>query len=271
MTRALLALLFATRLPPSTSPPPSTSAPSTLPATRTATTAATTASSPSAPPPLACIARHYVGVPVWNDAAWSLALPSGERLPAAEVEGVYAPPYTTGAITKITDPDDDPGRVRLEPVMLATYGATAAAVQAQLVEVPVRGQTFRVHARVAAPLRRVAARLDLAARSKEGRGLGRFFASPGGTFNWRFIAGTRQLSMHAWGIALDLDPSLGDYWRNVPESKRAWKNRVPQVIVDAFEAEGFIWGGRWFHYDTMHFEYRPELLDPTCYPRAAPR
>jgi len=27
-----------------------------------------------------------------------------------------------------------------------------------------------------------------------------------------------------------------------------------------FERHGFIWGGRWWHYDTMHFEYRPELL-----------
>ena len=35
--------------------------------------------------------------------------------------------------------------------------------------------------------------------------------------------------------------------------------------VDAFEAEGFIWGGRWYHFDTMHFEYRPELLDGSCY------
>ncbi|MEJ2663631.1 MAG: M15 family metallopeptidase, partial [Spirochaetia bacterium] len=27
-----------------------------------------------------------------------------------------------------------------------------------------------------------------------------------------------------------------------------------------FEKYGFIWGGKWYHYDTMHFEYRPELL-----------
>jgi hypothetical protein len=47
-----------------------------------------------------------------------------------------------------------------------------------------------------------------------------------------------------------------------------WENRIPQFIVDAFEAEGFIWGGRWYHYDTMHFEYRPELFDAAC--RAAP-
>ena len=36
------------------------------------------------------------------------------------------------------------------------------------------------------------------------------------------------------------------------------------------EAEGFIWGGRWYHYDTMHFEYRPELLDDACYADPVP-
>ena len=35
---------------------------------------------------------------------------------------------------------------------------------------------------------------------------------------------------------------------------------MPRAIVDAFERHGFVWGGRWYHYDTMHFEYRPELL-----------
>jgi hypothetical protein len=34
---------------------------------------------------------------------------------------------------------------------------------------------------------------------------------------------------------------------------------MPQEIVDIFERHGFIWGGKWYHYDTMHFEYRPEL------------
>jgi peptidoglycan LD-endopeptidase CwlK len=31
-------------------------------------------------------------------------------------------------------------------------------------------------------------------------------------------------------------------------------------IVAIFEKHGFIWGGKWYHYDTMHFEYRPELM-----------
>ncbi len=39
-----------------------------------------------------------------------------------------------------------------------------------------------------------------------------------------------------------------------------YRNRMPLEIVEIFERHGFIWGGRWYHYDTMHFEYRPELL-----------
>jgi peptidoglycan LD-endopeptidase CwlK len=40
----------------------------------------------------------------------------------------------------------------------------------------------------------------------------------------------------------------------------AYQNKIPIEIVKIFEANGFIWGGKWWHYDTMHFEYRPELL-----------
>jgi hypothetical protein len=69
--------------------------------------------------------------------------------------------------------------------------------------------------------------------------------------------------MHAWGAAIDINTAHSDYWRwhgaadgGVP----AYRNRIPPEIVAVFERHGFIWGGRWSHYDTMHFEYRPELL-----------
>ena len=38
------------------------------------------------------------------------------------------------------------------------------------------------------------------------------------------------------------------------------------ALVTVFENHGFIWGGKWRHYDTMHFEYRPELLDSSPEP-----
>ena len=40
-----------------------------------------------------------------------------------------------------------------------------------------------------------------------------------------------------------------------------WRNRIPPEIIDIFERHGFIWGGKWYHFDTMHFEYRPELIE----------
>jgi hypothetical protein len=92
-----------------------------------------------------------------------------------------------------------------------------------------------------------------------------FLKNLGGTFVWRRIAHTHRQSAHSYGVSLDLNVARSHYWEWArPREPVRWANRIPQVLVDAFEAEGFIWGGRWYHYDTMHFEYRPELLDPSC-------
>jgi hypothetical protein len=34
----------------------------------------------------------------------------------------------------------------------------------------------------------------------------------------------------------------------------------PVSVIAAFEHEGFVWGGKWLFFDTMHFEYRPEII-----------
>ena len=68
---------------------------------------------------------------------------------------------------------------------------------------------------------------------------------------------------HGHGIAIDIALKHSDYWRNSSPEKDgayAYKNEIPMEIVRVFEKHGFIWGGKWHHYDTMHFEYRPELL-----------
>jgi hypothetical protein len=85
------------------------------------------------------------------------------------------------------------------------------------------------------------------------------FAFPSaGTFNCRTVKDTGVRSMHAWGAAIDLNTQIADYWLWNP--KNPYRNRIPADIVDIFEKHGFIWGGKWAHFDTMHFEYRPELL-----------
>ena len=86
-----------------------------------------------------------------------------------------------------------------------------------------------------------------------------------GTFNWRVVAGTNYLSPHSFAIAIDIGVSKANYWRwdNRGASETdtiKYRNSMLKEIVDIFERHGFIWGGYWYHYDTMHFEYRPELL-----------
>ena len=70
-----------------------------------------------------------------------------------------------------------------------------------------------------------------------------------------------ELQAYTKGATDQLLPHCTDI---VDGGQRRWTNRFPQVLVDTFESQGFIWGGRWYHFDTMHFEYRPELLDPAC-------
>lgn len=219
---------------------------------------------PEPPTALACLARHYgsrsVASIAWDDGQKKTM---DQKIDSPDLEDMLSVPYPRGAIAPVTDPEMDPGRARVEALFRAAYGATSAEVSSALVPVKIRGRTVRFHRRGADALRRVAARLDRLGDPS----IDRFFASPGGTFAARSIAGTARSSAHGWGIAIDLDPALGDYWKNAPAgSPVTWKNRVPQSIVDAFEAEGFVWGGRWFHYDTMHFEWRPELFDPACAP-----
>ena len=83
-----------------------------------------------------------------------------------------------------------------------------------------------------------------------------------GTYSCRQIAGSNVQSMHAYGAALDLSAKYSNYWRWALKGRGElkWQNQIPIEIVNIFERHGFIWGGHWYHYDTMHFEYRPELL-----------
>jgi hypothetical protein len=102
------------------------------------------------------------------------------------------------------------------------------------------------------------------------------------SWNWRNIASSQGRSYHAYGAAIDLLPkSLGGletYWlwtaRNTPEWWAVPYSRrfhPPDEVIKAFESFGFIWGGKWRFYDTMHFEYRPEILVLSRISRTDPR
>lgn len=234
---------------------------------------------PAEPPPgLACLPKYYPVKPVLKDGVWCMVLPDGTVLPyddgqpktfeemlaSPDMQDTYLIPYRKGAIVPVIDENDDPGHFRYEPLFEATYGKRARDVE--LVFVRFAGTGVMVHRRVKDAFQRVSARLvkAIAANPK----LAPFLESIGGTFMWRNIADTERRSAHSFGVAIDINPKRSHYWNWLrPNRPVTWHNAIPQEIVDAFEAEGFIWGGRWYHYDTMHFEYRPELLDPECLPR----
>ena len=68
--------------------------------------------------------------------------------------------------------------------------------------------------------------------------------------------------MHAYAAAVDINVKYSDYWRWGSGSKDqpSWHNQIPIEIVRVFEKHGFIWGGYWYDYDTMHFRIPSELL-----------
>lgn len=88
----------------------------------------------------------------------------------------------------------------------------------------------------------------------------------------REIAGTDTRSQHAWGFAIDLIPRSYDgkavYWRWSRALDRQGWSRVPlegrwsppRRVIEIFEEHGFVWGGKWGYFDTVHFEYRPAIL-----------
>lgn len=194
---------------------------------------------------------------VWDDGKTGKAFEELEAKP--DIEDMFAFVYPEAFEWEFVE-NQDPGRIRHEAFFRKMYGGTANEVSKNLVNVDWFGHRMQVSKvnGVDAALQRVAKRLEAHPE------LIAYLRPPGGGFNWRPIAGTDRLSAHSFGIAVDIHTQYSDYWRWSPEFSKGkalvYKNRIPKAIVEAFEAEGFIWGGKWFHYDTMHFEYRPELL-----------
>lgn len=157
-------------------------------------------------------------------------------------------------------PDSDPGRLRCREFFERMYGSSRSAVMDNLTTIrwlPTKCDVLLRVTTVNGVVGKLAA-ISAEIESTLGPEYNRYFRGAVAGFSWRTIEHTDRLSPHAFGIAIDIGTTLANYW--AWENDSQWKNQIPDEIVRIFERHGFIWGGKWAHYDTMHFEYRPELL-----------
>jgi len=173
--------------------------------------------------------------------------------------------YPKGALKSSPEKDFDPGRIRFDSFFNKMYGASEAEVRKNLIEITWCPKLARQRIKVTRingidkKIAAISKELDKHPEFKP------YVTGIGGTFNWRKISGTDRMSTHSYGTTIDLNTKYADYWQwncNCTDETAdlQYKNKIPEKIVEIFEKYGFIWGGKWYHYDTMHFEYRPELL-----------
>jgi hypothetical protein len=183
-----------------------------------------------------------------------------DALAGADVEDMLRQIYPAGPCETRPKVDFDPGRIRVQAFFTRVYGASGREAASRLTEIDWFGTPLQITKVFGVDEALVSVRDELQDLPEKTL---RPALQSAGTFNWRTIAGTKRMSVHSFGAAIDLDTNHADYWRwsgGKPGDVPSYRNRMPMEIVDVFERHGFIWGGRWYHYDTMHFEYRPELI-----------
>jgi hypothetical protein len=201
---------------------------------------------------------------IWDDGIKNK--PVKDLLTRPDLKDIFSQKYTTGILNSLPAKDFDPGRIRNEAFFMKVYGSTAKEVKQHLTEIiwcpKLIGQKITVTKvnDVDKKLMQISKELD------EHPELKKYLINIGGTFEWRNINGTNRHSMHSFGMTMDINTTYSDYWQwschcTNEDAAITYKNRIPQLVVEIFEKYGFIWGGKWYHFDTMHFEYRPELIN----------
>lgn len=236
--------------------------------------------------PLSCLAEAYPDKLLLSSDNQLISVQTGQHYPYqpekkykdfqdeldhADLFSQLRQPYRKGSLDTPPQHNEDPGRLRHMPLFMDMYGKSSAEVAQNLIAVDwapcqCKIQFSRVNGAAQA--------LEAVGLEIEQVGLSKYVNQSLGTYQWRNIAGTRRLSMHALGVAIDfkLPNTLGRYWRWDTASQGQSRRFPSEVLLDEglnqivkiFESKGFVWGGKWWHYDSIHFEYRPELTLPGC-------
>ncbi|WP_368490489.1 M15 family metallopeptidase [Clostridium sp. BJN0013] len=184
-----------------------------------------------------------------------------EKLYNTDLQDMMEQLYPKESINKVMDKDMDPGRFRVYPLLNEVYGFNKSSVESNLKRVNLGYGSFQFNGNNDASKCLENVMKELIPLSQKRTDISRCLFPGSGTFNYRCISGTNLLSPHAFGIAIDLARDKRDYWKWVPkEEGNSRLEEYPKEIVEIFEKNNFVWGGKWSHFDILHFEYRPEII-----------
>lgn len=214
---------------------------------------------------------HEVSLDEWARASqvertrWLGGRPYQRALESPELGDQLLQRYPKGqALPRSLPLNFEPGRIRYEPFFKRMYGASRSDVGAHLTLLRWGDKRLRVTRvnGIDQKLKQVYRELRSLPRKVRP-----FYQESAGAFVWRKIKGTSRISVHSFGAAIDLGVKYSNYWRwtlkvlgEDEDGLIPYQNRFPEEVIRIFERHGWIWGGWWYHHDTMHFEYRPELL-----------
>ena len=149
--------------------------------------------------------------------------------------------------------------------------STRAETESRLTRITFLGKATRVHNLIKDNMSQIETKIRAAASNDQSVQTWINSINTLEGYGWRNIADTQSRSYHSYGLAIDLLPrNLGGrqtYWLWTSHHKADWWNvsysqryHPPEIVIKIFEEHGFVWGGKWPLFDTMHFEYRPEIL-----------
>jgi hypothetical protein len=185
---------------------------------------------------------------------------SEQRFQNTDLQDMLQEPYPLETNKKLMEKDQDPGRCRVYSLLDEVYGNNRSSIEHNLKNTNLisRNLLFNNKNKASESLQAVFKDIN------EIKNKSNIYSSVfplNGTYNYRLISGTNKLSPHGYGIAIDLNRDKRDYWQWA--SREEGQKRLdiyPKELVDTFQNHNFVWGGKWGHFDTLHFEYRPEII-----------
>lgn len=178
-----------------------------------------------------------------------------------DLQDILEDKYPLNKDDKVPPKSFDPGRCRNYEFLNEVYGDSKSIIEKNLVNLKCGYPSCQFNSHNNANKYLESALKEIMSLAKNRSDISSLVYPGCGTYNYRVIAGTGKLSPHSYGIALDLNTDKRDYWKWSSEaSAESRLKEYPAELVAAFENNNFIWGGKWGHFDIMHFEYRPEII-----------